>query len=195
MKVLGLTGGVGMGKTTIAQFLAERGARVVDADVLAHQLVEPGEPALREIESAFGSGVINSDGRLRREELARLVFADASARHQLEQILHPRIRYAWERQIEVWRPAGHPLAVVVIPLLFETRAEGHFDKILCAACHPLSQQERLAARGWTLEQIGQRNAAQLPVEQKMARCHQVIWTEGRLESTASQVKLILAKVE
>jgi dephospho-CoA kinase len=191
MKVFGLTGGVGMGKTTIAQFLAERGTRVVDTDVLAHQLVEPGEPALREIESAFGSGVIAPDGRLRRAELARIVFADDATRHQLEQILHPRIRHAWQRQLETWRSAGYPVAVVVIPLLFETRAEDQFDTILCAACRRLSQQERLIARGWTVEHIAQRNAAQLPIEQKMALSHCVLWTEGRLESTARQVDRVL----
>jgi len=195
MKVFGLTGGVGMGKTTIAQFLAHHGVRVVDTDLLAHQLVEPGEPALQEIASTFGSGIIAPDGHLRRAELARIVFADAAARRQLEQMLHPRIREAWERQLKAWRSAGHPLAVVVIPLLFETQAEGHFDTILCAACRPASQQERLAARGWTGEHIIQRNAAQLPIEQKMARSHRVIWTEGCLESTAQQVELILAKAE
>ena len=195
MKVFGLTGGAGMGKTTIAQFLAEHDARVVDTDLLAHQLVEPGEPALQEIASTFGSGIIAPDGRLRRAELARMVFADASARRQLEQIVHPRIRKVWEGQLETWRSAGHPLAVVVIPLLFETRVEGHFDSIWCAACRPCSQQQRLAARGWTVDHIVQRNAAQLPIEQKMARSHQVIWTEGRLECTGRQVELILAKAK
>ena len=195
MKVFGLTGGVGMGKTTIAQLLAGRGARVVDTDLLAHQLVEPGEPALREIEASFGPGVIAPDGRLRRAELARIVFEDAAARRQLEQILHPRIRHTWERQIEAWRSAGYLLSVVVIPLLFETRAEDHFDKILCAACRPVSQQERLAARGWTLEHIAQRNAAQFPIEQKMALAHCVLWTEGRLESTVRQIDRVLAKAE
>jgi dephospho-CoA kinase len=192
MKVLGLTGGVGMGKTTVAQFLADRGARVVDSDVLARQLVEPGQPALQEIQVAFGSGVIGPEGRLCRAELARLVFADPAARRQLEQILHPRIRQAWEQQLADWHSAGHPLAVVVIPLLFETRAEGAFDKILCAACLPVSQQERLAARGWTPEHIAQRLAAQLPVEQKLVRAHYVLWTEGRLESTVRQVARVLA---
>jgi dephospho-CoA kinase len=191
MKVLGLTGGVGMGKTTVAQFLAESGAQVIDTDLIARDLVEPGEPALQEIQATFGPAVIAADGRLRREELARLVFADAAARQQLEHILHPRIRHTWEQQLAVWRSAGHSLAVVAIPLLFETQAETSFDKIICAACRPASQQERLAARGWNPEQIARRNAAQLPVELKMARAHYVLWTEGRLESTSRQVERVL----
>ena len=195
MKVLGLTGGVGMGKTTVAQFLTGAGVRVVDSDVLARQLVQAGMPALQEIQAVFGHAVIAPDGQLRREELARIVFANPIARHQLEHILHPRIRQAWQQDLNTWRKAGHPLAVVVIPLLFETLAEGHFDKIICAACQPASQQERLAARGWTPEQIAQRIAAQLPIEQKMTRSHYVIWTEGQLDCTAGQVERILAKAE
>jgi len=195
MKAFGLTGGVGMGKTTVAGFLADRGARVLDTDVVARQQVAPGEPALEEIQRTFGSGVITPDGRLRREELARIVFADPAARHQLEHILHPRIRQVWQQQLEDWRAAGQKLAVVVIPLLFETQAEGHFDHIICAACRPASQQERLAARGWTPEQMARRIAAQLPIEQKMARSHYVLWTEGQLESTVRQVELILTKAE
>jgi len=191
MKVLGLTGGVGMGKTTVAQFLAGRGVRVVDTDVLAHQLVQPGKPALSEIQAVFGCDVIAPDGQLRRQELARIVFGDATARHQLEQILHPRIRHAWQQQLEVWRSEGNALAVVVIPLLFETHAESQFDKAICAACLPISQQERLSARGWTPEHTARRIAAQLPIEQKVARSQFVLWTEGCLESTHRQVERVL----
>ncbi len=190
MKVLGLTGGVGMGKTTLGALLAEQGARVVDTDVIARQLVEPGQPALPEIAATFGPRILSPAGQLLRDELARVVFSDPAARQKLEQILHPRIRHAWQQQLADWRSAGVPLAVVIIPLLFETGAEAHFHKILCAACGPASQQERLAARGWTPEQITWRLAAQLPIEHKMARSHHVIWTEGSLASTARQVELL-----
>ena len=190
MKVLGLTGGVGMGKTTIGTLLAEQGAQVVDTDVIARQLVAPGQPALQEIASIFGSRILTPAGQLRRDELARVVFTDPTARQKLEQTLHPRIRLVWQQQLADWRSAGVTLAVVIIPLLFETGAEAQFHKILCAACCPLSQQERLAARGWPPEQISRRIAAQLPLEHKMARSHHVIWTEGRLESTTRQVELL-----
>ncbi len=193
MKVWGLTGGVGMGKSTAAQTLTARGVPVVDTDELARQLVQPGEPSLAEIQNLFGHDVIAPDGQLRRDELARIVFADETARRKLEAILHPRIREAWLAQIEIWRQAGHPLTVVVIPLLFETHAESHFDRIVCVACSPVAQRERLAARGWTADQIRHRLAAQLPVEQKIARAGFVIWTEGMLEIQHRQIERLLRK--
>ena len=102
----------------------------------------------------------------------RASFSPSEAgRKKLEAILHPRIRECWLAQIETWRRENCALALVVIPLLFETGAEPHFDKIICAACSPAAQHERLAARGWSAEQIRQRIAAQLPVEQKIARSH------------------------
>ena len=194
MKVCGLTGGLGMGKSTAAQFLRNRGAHVVDTDELARQLVQPGQPALAEIQAAFGKAVIAPDGRLRRDELARIVFADAAAREKLETILHPRIRERWLAQIETWRRENRALAVVVIPLLFETRAESHFDKIICVACSAPVQRERLLARGWTPEQIRQRLAAQWPVEQKISRAHFVVWTDGALDTQARQLERIFVKL-
>jgi len=192
MKVCGLTGGVGMGKSTAAGFLREHGAQIVDTDDLARQLVQPGQPALADIRAAFGKGVINSTGGLKRDELAQIVFADAGARKKLEAILHPRIREKWLAQLEAWRDEEQPLAAVVIPLLFETRAESFFPKIICVACSAASQRQRLLARGWTPEQIEQRNAAQMPVEQKIARADFVVWTDGALDAHAQQIKRILA---
>ena len=194
MKVCGLTGGVGMGKSTAAQFLRARGAQVVDTDELARQLVQPGQPALAEIQAEFGKAIIASNGRLRREELAEIIFADAAARKKLETILHPRIRERWLAQIETWRKENRALAVVMIPLLFETRAESHFDKIICVACSAATQRERLLARGWTPEQIQQRLAAQWPVEQKISRADFVVWTEGALDAHAQQLERIFVKL-
>ena len=192
MKVCGLTGGVGMGKSTAARFFRERGAQIVDTDELARRLVQPGQPALAAIQSVFGKRVISSTGELNRAELAQIVFADADARKKLEAILHPLIREQWFAQIEAWRGENYPLAVVVIPLLFETRAESHFDKIICAACSTVAQRERLLARGWTPEQIEQRIAAQMPVEKKIARADFVIWTDGALDMHARQIERLLA---
>ncbi len=192
MKLCGLTGGVGMGKSTAARFLLERGALVVDTDEIARQLVQPGQPALEEIQTAFGKRVVGPAGELDRAGLAQIVFADAGAREKLESILHPPIRKQWLAQIESWRKEKHPLAVVVIPLLFETRAESHFDKIICAACSAAARRARLLARGWTPEQIQQRIAAQMPVEQKIARADFVVWTDGALDAHARQIERILA---
>ncbi len=192
MKVCGLSGGLGMGKSTAARLLHDRGAQIVDTDELARRLVQPGRPALAEIQAVFGKSVMSPDGGLRRDELAKIVFADPAARQKLEAILHPPIREQWLAQIEIWREENRPLAVVVIPLLFETRAESHFDKIVCVACSAAAQRERLLARGWTPEQIAQRNAAQMPVEQKIPRSDFVLWTEGDLAATAQQIDRILA---
>ncbi len=191
MRVLGLTGGVGMGKSTSAQILRDRGVRVVDTDDLARQVVEPGQPALLEVLAAFGPEVAGPDGRLRRQELARRVFADPAARRQLEAILHPRIRMLWRAQIETWRAEGLPLAGVVIPLLFETRAEAELDTAICVACSRATQKERLQARGWSPEQIEQRNRAQWPIQQKIAKADYLVWTEAGLDVHAAQIERIL----
>lgn len=192
MIVLGLTGGIGMGKSTCAQLLRQRAVPVVDTDDLARRVVEPGQPAQAEIRAAFGPQMFGEDGALRRDELARLVFADAAARRRLESILHPRIRELWRAQAESWRAENHDLAVVVIPLLFETGAEKDLDRTLCVACSEATQRQRLLPRGWTAEQIEQRNRAQLLIEEKLARADYVIWTEGGLEVHAEQLERILA---
>ncbi len=194
MKLCGLTGGVGMGKSTTAGFLRQRGAQVVDTDEITRELVQPNQPALEEIKKTFGGEIISPDGRLRRDELAKIIFADTAARKKLEVILHPKIRERWLAQIEEWKRENVALAVVVIPLLFETNAESHFDKIICTACSANAQRERLLARGWTPEQIQQRIAAQMPVEEKISRSHFVIWTEGNLENHSHQLDRILAKL-
>ena len=191
MKVLGLTGGIGMGKSTAAQLLGSRGVAVVATDDLARQVVEPGQPALAEVREAFGAGILAPYGQLRRDELARRVFADASARLRLESILHPRIRALWRAQMETWRAAGRSLAVVVIPLLFETKAEAELDATICVACSAATQHRRLVARGWPPEQIEQRLQAQWPSEKKMASADYLVWTEAGLDVHDAQIERIL----
>jgi dephospho-CoA kinase len=191
MKLFGLTGGIGMGKSTADRLLRERGVDVVDTDLLARALVEPGQPALGEIQAAFGADMVDMQGRLRRDALARRVFSDAAARKQLEDILHPRIRGLWQQQLETWRAAGRPRAVVVIPLLYETGAAAHFDAVICVACSAATQRRRLQARGWDDGQIYRRLNAQWPVEKKMELANYVVWTEGDLEAHARQLERIL----
>src|SRR5262245_41280825 len=132
-----------MGKSTAATLLSQRGVTIVDTDILARQLVEPGEPALDELRQIFGAEVLASDGSLRRDRLARRVFSDSAARKTLEGILHPRIRQLWQSRLAGWRAAPDSGAraadntrffCVVIPLLFETRAEREVDATLCLAC-------------------------------------------------------------
>ncbi len=191
MKTYGITGGIGMGKSTAAAILRERGVAVVDADDLARQVVEPGQPALAEIQNVFGRDLVGSDGQLKRDQLATLVFSTPDARAKLESILHPRITRLWETQLEVWRAEGRAVAAVVIPLLFETKAESAFDSIICLACSDATQRVRLASRGWSPDQIAQRIAAQMPVVEKMSRADHVVWTEGDVATTASQLERII----
>jgi len=191
MKVLGLTGGVGMGKSATAELLRVRAIPVIDTDELARVVVEPGQPALSEIRAEFGQEIFNSDGTLERKALARLVFSDIDARRKLEGILHPRIRQLWRGQMQTWHSQGLALAVVVIPLLFETGAETELDATICVACSKATQLERLSARGWNSEQIEQRIHAQWPIDKKMAKANFVIWAEGNIEITALQLDRIL----
>ena len=191
MILIGLTGGIGMGKSTAASLFSRLGVAVVDTDQLARAVVEPGQPALEEVGWIFGGGVIGPDGNLRRDELARLVFADAAKRRQLEAILHPRIRERWLAQVEVWRGEDRPISVVVIPLLFETDAAKEFDAVICVACSAASQRRRLEARGWSSEQIEQRIAAQWLAQKKMDLSNHVVWTEPGPDIHAAQLERIV----
>jgi len=191
VKLFGVTGGVGMGKSTAGQLLRQRGVAVADTDEIARQLTEPGQPALQEIVQRFGPQVLSPDGRLNRAELARIVFADAGARADLEAILHPRIRAAWEAEAEGWRAVGRETGAILIPLLFETNAAPRFDAVICVACSESSQWQRLRQRDWTGGEIRQRLAAQWPVEKKMAHSDYVVWTDTTLEAHAAQLERVV----
>lgn len=194
MKTLGITGGVGMGKTTCGARLARQGIPVVDTDELARDVVAPGTSALEEIRETFGAEFLTAGGELDRGKMAQRVFADAAARQRLEAILHPRIRERWRAQFEAWRQAGQPLAAVVIPLLFETGAEQELDYTICVACSTQTQWERLRSRGWSPAQIQQRIQAQWPLEKKIAAADFVVWTEGGLDLLEPQLQRILTSV-
>jgi dephospho-CoA kinase len=192
MKLFGLTGGIGMGKSMSAQLLIQRGVRIIDTDTLARQLVEPGEPALAEIAQTFGKEIIGPEGRLRRDELARRIFAQDEDRRKLEEILHPRIRACWLSWVEILRAEGHNIGVVVIPLLFETSAASYFDATICVACSVGTQARRLESRGWAPGEIRQRLRAQWPIEKKMLLADYVVWTEAGMDVHADQLERIIA---
>ncbi|MGD1083382.1 MAG: dephospho-CoA kinase [Verrucomicrobiota bacterium] len=191
MKLFGLTGGVGMGKSTAGELLQRQGVAVIDTDTLARQFVEPGQPALAEILEKFGPAVFLPDGRLDREQLARRVFSDPAARGELEAILHPRIRADWNREAQSWRDAGLACGVVVIPLLFETQSAPLFDATICVACSAATQARRLRERGWDSTQIQQRLAAQWPAGRKIALSDYVVWTDTTLEAHAAQLQRVM----
>jgi dephospho-CoA kinase len=193
MKLIGITGGIGMGKSKSGEILARRGLPVIDTDVLARQVVEPGQPALAEIQNLFGKEIVGTDGRLRRDELAKKVFSDPAARAALETMLHPRIRQLWQLEAEKWKGEGKSIGFVIIPLLFETNAEPSFTATLCIACTEKSQWERLRARGWPENQIRHRIAAQWPVSKKLDHSDFVIWTETSVEIHEAQLDHLLAR--
>jgi dephospho-CoA kinase len=191
MKLLVLTGGIGMGKSTAAAALQALGVPVMDTDDLARQVVEPGQPALNEIARRFGAAFVGSDGQLRREALAHSVFADATARRALEEIIHPRIRNLWLAQVEQWQKESRPVGVIVIPLLYENGLSAHFQAVICVVCSVATQQRRLLARGWSPEQDQQRLQAQWPPAKKAALADFVVWAEGVVEAHAAQVRRII----
>ena len=192
MNLIGLTGGIGMGKSTAAKFLRAMQLPVVDTDEIARLVVEPGQPALDEIKRAFGPELVGPDGRLRRQALADLVFRDGTRRKELESILHPRIRSTWLQAAALWRAEGRAIGVVVIPLLFETGAEVHFDAMICIACSRAQQLERLQGRGWKSDEIERRTNAQQTVTKKIAGSTYVVWSEGSLAIHRAQLQRIIA---
>ena len=191
-RVIGITGGVGMGKSTAAKLLREQGVPVLDSDDIAREVVAVGEPALMEISEIFGADFLNAKGQLDRAKMAAHIFGNDAEREKLETIIHPRVRERWLAQMETWRADDVPLGVVVIPLLFEVGAEAEFDFIICVACTGNTQRERLRARGWDDAQIAARIAAQMDVAQKIERADQVMWTEGDIGLLREQLQRILA---
>lgn len=169
----------------VADLFAAKGVPVIDTDVLAREVVEPGQPALREIEQRFGRGVLADDGRLDRRRLRELVFADDAKRAALEAILHPRIRdAAMQRSLE----AGGPYQVMVVPLLVESPMRHSMDRILVVDCTEDTQLERLLARdAETEEQARRMIAAQASREARLAIADDVLTNDGTKAEAAEQV--------
>jgi dephospho-CoA kinase len=166
-----LTGGIGCGKSTVADLLAALGAGVIDADLLAHELTAPGTPTLDQIGAQF-RGVLHADGRLDRAALRALVFADPAARSRLEGILHPRIRAL---MLERAARLTSPYAVLVIPLLFETGQETLVDRVLVVDCPEPVQIARVQRRsGLAADEVSRIIASQVPRAVRLARAHDII---------------------
>ena len=182
---IGLTGGIGSGKSTVARLLAARGARVIDADVLAREAVAPGTPGLAAIAEAFGDGVLTAGGELDRPALAAVVFGDPDARSRLDGIVHPLVRARAAELIA----ALPPDAVVVqdIPLLVETGQAGSFDLVLVVEADVATRVARLVDRGLTEADARARIAAQASDEQRRAVADVLLDNSGTPEELAAQV--------
>ena len=182
---IGLTGGIGSGKSTVSRLLAERGAVIVDADAIAREVVEPGTPGLAAVVEAFGAGILAADGSLNRPALAAVVFADRGARRTLDAIVHPLVR---ARAIEI-AAAAPPDAVVVndVPLLAETGQASSYDVVLVVETDPGTRIARLVQRGLTAEDARARIAVQATDEQRRAIADVVLDNSGTPEQLAAQV--------
>lgn len=194
--VIGLTGGIASGKSTVSAILEELGARVICADALARQVVAPGTPALAEIVARFGPEFLTPEGRLDRAKMARRVFADEAARRELEAIVHPRIRDAFADEVRRIR-AEDPEAVVVYdaPLLIEAGAHEAVDRVIVVAVEEEVQVRRLMERdGLSRDEARARIEAQMPLEEKLRHADDVIEGARPLEEIRAQLARILAEV-
>lgn len=195
MRRMGLTGGIASGKSTVAAMLRELGFPVLDADAVAHKLIEPGHPAHDEVLRQFGADLANSAGWIDRARLASIVFADPAKLAQLNAILHPRVEVIMIRQFEDWQRAGICDAVFIeAALLIEAGFTGYLEGLVVAWCRPEQQLVRLLARGMSELDARQRLAAQLPMEEKLARATETIDCSGPIETTRAQVKVLAAKL-
>ena len=192
---LGLTGGIASGKSAVAAMLRELGFAVLDADSLAHKLIEPGQPAYGEVLQEFGQSVIAPGGRVDRAKLSAIVFNDRAKLDRLNAIVHPRVAEVIFSQFEAWRRAGVRDAVFVeAALLIESSIHKKLDGLVVAWCEPQQQLERRIARGLGEAEARRRIAAQLPVEEKLRLATEKIDCSGSLEETRRQVQALAGKL-
>jgi dephospho-CoA kinase len=192
---LGLTGGIASGKSAVAAMLREMGFAVLDADSLAHKLIEPGQPAYDEVVSEFGPSITAPFGRIDRAKLSAIVFTDRAKLDRLNAIVHPRVAEVIFSQFEVWRRAGvRDAAFVEAALLIESGIHKKLDGLVVAWCTPEQQLERLLARGLSEGEARRRIAAQFPVEEKLRLATEKIDCSGSLEETRRQVAALAVKL-
>jgi dephospho-CoA kinase len=192
---LGLTGGIASGKSAVAAMLREMGFAVLDADSLAHKLMEPGLPAYGEIVHEFGPAVVDASGRVDRAKLAAVVFADRAKLDRLNAIVHPRVEEALFRQFEeLARNGTRDAAFAEAALLVEAGYHKKLDGLVVAWSRPEQQIERLRARGFSDEEARRRITAQLPVADKLKLATEKIDCSGSLEETHRQVEALAAKL-
>ena len=193
MKLIGLTGGIGSGKSTIARRLEKLGARVIDADVVSREVVEPGQPALASIVAIFGADVLNADGTLNRARLGDIVFTNKEAREKLNNIVHPAVR---ERSLKLFAEAeNHKVVIYDVPLLVESENSYSFEHIIVASAPEEIRVERLMEhRGMTESEARARIESQASEESRLSLADTVIDTSGSLEDTYSQVTRFWAEI-
>jgi dephospho-CoA kinase len=190
-----LTGGIATGKSYVLEQFRKRGVACLDADALVHGVQAAGTEATAAVAARFGPDVLAHDGSVDRRKLGPMVFGDAAARRDLEAIVHPAVYRAIAAGLRGFELIGDPIAVVDVPLLYETGGEKDFDRVVVTACPSESQIARLVKRGLTEQAARQRLAAQWPTEKKASRADFVIRTDGTFEETDRQVDDVLLRLQ
>jgi dephospho-CoA kinase len=192
---MGLTGGIASGKSAVAAMLREMGFPVLEADVVAHKLLEPGQAAHDEVLREFGAELADAAGKINRAKLGTMVFADPEKLAKLNTIIHPRVEEVIFRQFEEWKRSGvRDAGFVEAALLVEAGIVEKLDGLVVAFCRPEQQIERLRARGMSEIEAKRRMAAQMPVEEKLKRATERIDCSGTLEETRAQVSALGSKL-
>ena len=189
MLIVGLTGGIGSGKSTVARFLGEHGAVIVDADVFARDAVRGGSDAFEAIVRRFGEEVVGPDGELDRPKLASIVFADRAALVDLEAIVHPEVRRMIADRIQAELDTDH-VVVLVNPLLIEMGAHRDCDVVVVISADPETQVTRTVARGMDEADVRARLAAQLPIEERARAADVLLDNEDTLEDLEAEVAVL-----
>jgi dephospho-CoA kinase len=192
---VGLTGGIASGKSTVGGMLREFDCPVLDADTLGHELLERGQEAREEVVREFGDEILDAHGNVDRSKLGQIIFADASKRARLNQILHPRILDVVRKWFTAQgHPGGPELAVVEAALIIEAGYNKELDEVIVCWCPPEQQLQRLVDRGLTLEEAKQRIAAQMPMEEKRRLGDETIDCSGSIKDTERQVMEVVKRL-
>ncbi|HVB98773.1 MAG TPA: dephospho-CoA kinase [Candidatus Dormibacteraeota bacterium] len=192
---VGLTGGIGSGKSTVVAMLRQRGLAVSEADDIARDLVRRGQPAYDEILQTFGAQILQENGEIDRKRLAAIVFGSSERLDRLNRIVHPRVRERTERWLAEREKEGARVAIVEAPLLVEAGSHRRLDRLVVVWCRPEQQLARLAERGMSREDAERRIAAQMDVEKKKALADDLIDNSGTVEQTRQRVDRLVRKLE
>ncbi|ADL08389.1 dephospho-CoA kinase [Thermosediminibacter oceani] len=197
MKVIGLTGGIASGKSTVSAILRQKGAYIIDADEIAREIVKPGKPAWKEIVDYFGSDILNEDGSIKRRKLGRIVFSDDKKLAVLNRITHPRIVEEIKKELEACRQRNEKVVVVDAALLLEIGLDMLVDEVWLVSVDEKTQVKRLIERERSISytEALERIRAQMPLEEKLKFATRVIDNNGDIENTKKQVDRIWREIE
>ena len=186
---IGLTGGIGCGKSTALEFFRRAGAVVIETDAVVRGLLSSDNTLIAQVRESFGAEVVDPEGKVDRQRLAARGFDNPGALALLESLVHPRVREYWTRALH----ENHPVLIVEIPLLFEKDLQGHFSSTICVSSYPEVQAQRLKARGMSESQIHYRKQRQLSLEEKMLKADIILHNNGSLEHLEEQVNRVMQR--